>query len=158
VEELPLTLADRELFVAASRLIDERFALLRHHVAAAVRGASGAIYTGLHVGSRRVNICAEPVAISAAIAAGEETIVAGLAVIKMESEDVPCLTSPCGVCRELLTFYNPEMTVVVDAGGQAMKTRAADLLPAPWLLPAEGSGPLLLDIPASAATVPTTQN
>jgi cytidine deaminase len=140
MQVLPLAQTDTELFDAAAMLIEERFAFQRHHVAAAIRGGSGTIYTGLHMGSRRVNVCAEAVAASTAIAAGETELVAGLAVIKMEAGDVPRITSPCGVCRELLIYYNPSMTVVVDHDGQAVKTIVSDLLPAPWLLPAETVG------------------
>lgn len=140
MQVLPISEADTELFDAAAALLEERFAFQRHHVAAAIRGGSGAIYTGLHIGSRRINVCAEAVAASTAIAAGETDLVAGLAVIKMEAGDAPRITSPCGVCRELLVYYNPSMAVIVDHDGRAVKTVISDLLPAPWLLPAESVG------------------
>jgi cytidine deaminase len=140
VEVLPVAASDAELLEAAVNLLEERFAFQRHHVAAAIRGGSGAIYTGLHIGSRRVNVCAEAVAASTALAAGETELTAGIAVIKMEAGDTPRITSPCGICRELLFYYNPQMTVVVDHDGHALKTVISELLPAPWLLPAESAG------------------
>lgn len=138
---LPLDRGDLELIDVARDLLRDRFAMGRHHVAAALRTSDGAIVTGLHIGSRRIQVCAEQIALGAALTAGHGEIVAGVAVIAMEEGDDPVVTSPCGVCREVLAYYAPEMTVLVDEAGTVIKTLAADLLPAPWLLPAEGSGP-----------------
>lgn len=141
---LPLDQGDLELIEVARDLLLDRFALGRHQVAAALRVADGTIVTGLHVGSRRINLCAEQIALGTALTRGHGDIVAGVAVIAMEEGDDPVVTSPCGVCREVLAYYAPEMTVLVDDAGTVVKTFAADLLPAPWLLPTEGSGPPLL--------------
>jgi len=132
--------SDIELLEAATALLTARFRSGRHHVAAALRAASGEIFTGVHVGSRRINVCAEQVALGAALTAGHTTFTAGIAVIMINAEDVPRITSPCGVCREVLSFYAPGMTVIVDAAGEALKTYIRDLLPAPWLLPNESEG------------------
>ncbi len=128
---------DVELLESATALLHARFRPGRHHVAAALRTGSGEIVTGVHVGSRRINICAEQIALGAALGAGHTTFTAGIAVIMINADDVPRITSPCGVCREVLSFYAPDMTVIVDAAGEALKTYISDLLPAPWLLPEE---------------------
>jgi cytidine deaminase len=141
LRRLPIEPGDLELVEVASALLRERMSPLRHHVAAAIRTSSGEIVTGLHVGSRRVNVCAEQVALGAALAAGHSRFVACAAVIAMAEGDEPVVTSPCGVCREVLGFYEPDMTVLVDDGGEVVKTYVADLLPAPWLLPGEGTHP-----------------
>jgi cytidine deaminase len=141
MRRLAIESADLELVRVASELLLERFAVLRHHVAAALRTESGEIVTGLHVGSRRINVCAEQIALGTALAAGHTGFVACASVIAVEPGDEPVVTSPCGVCREVLSFYAPQMTVLVDDAGTVAKTYVADLLPAPWLFPAEGAGP-----------------
>lgn len=128
---------DEELVAIASVLLIERFAPGRHHVAAAVRTDRGAIVTGLHVGSRRVNVCAEQIALGSALAAGQGVPVACASVIMMTAADEPAVTSPCGVCREVLTYYNPDMTALIVERGAVRKATVGDLLPAPWLLPHE---------------------
>jgi cytidine deaminase len=139
MRKLPIDLGDVELMEAATALLTARYHSGRHHVAAALRTGSGEIVTGLHVGSRRINICAEQIALGAALASGHTTFSAGIAVIMMDAGDLPRITSPCGVCREVLSFYAPDMSVIVDAGGEALKTYISDLLPAPWLLPSESN-------------------
>jgi cytidine deaminase len=140
MRKLEIDQGDVELLKAASALLKACYSFGRHHVAAALRTGSGEIVTGIHIGSRRINICAEQIALGTALATGHTTFSAGIAVIMMTDDDVPRITSPCGVCREVLFSYAPDMTVIVDADGQALKTYMRDLLPAPWLLPAESSG------------------
>ena len=47
------------------------------------------------------------------------------------------MVSPCGVCREVLTYYAPEMTVVFLDHGVIRKARMADLLPGQYVNPGE---------------------
>ncbi len=130
-----LTTEDIELFDAARRLLEQRHHPELHQVAAAVRGASGAIYTGLHLGSRRINVCAESSAIAAAVIAGEEQVVEAVAVCMGTgvTATVPQVTNPCGVCRELMGEYGADALVLVDAGGTVRKVALRELLPLPWL-------------------------
>jgi len=135
--DLPIEEADHALIAAASDVLRRNFAVGRHHVGAALRTRGGRVYTGVHVGSRRINICAEEVTIGTALSVGERDFVAVASVIMMLPEDEPAVTSPCGVCREVLSFYGPDMTVVYLDHGQMRKTRMVDLLPGRWLLPGE---------------------
>jgi cytidine deaminase len=128
---------DRELVQIATRLLRDRFSPGEHHVAVALRCADGSVYTGLHVGSRRIDICAEAVALGAAMADGHTSFRTCAAVIKMTADDEPTVTSPCGVCRELLNYYEPELQVLAVDHARVVKTTVGDLLPAPWLLPEE---------------------
>ena len=137
--DLPIEPADEELIAAASDVLRRNFAVGRHHVGAALRTRDGRVYTGVHVGSRRINICAEEITIGTALSAGERDFVAVASVIMMLPDDEPALTSPCGVCREVLSFYGPDMTVVYLDHGVRKKTRMADLLPGQWLLPGEAA-------------------
>ena len=137
--DLPLEPADDELIAAAAEVLRRNFEVGRHPVGAALRTRDGRVYTGVHVGSRRINICAEEVTIGTALSAGERDFVAVASVIMMVPEDQPELTSPCGVCREVLSLYGPDMTVVYLDHGVRKKTRMADLLPGQWLLPGEAA-------------------
>ena len=131
----PLTRDDVDLFDAARVLLEQRHHPSLHQVVAAVRGESGAIYTGLHLGSRRVNVCAESSAIAAAVIAGEERIVAAVAVCMGTGADatVPQVTNPCGVCRELMGEYGADAKILVDDGGVVRAAELRELLPLPWL-------------------------
>jgi cytidine deaminase len=133
----PVDDSDRELVQAASAALLHRFEPGRHHVAAALRLDDGSITTGLHLGSRRVNLCAEQIALGTVLSQGLGSPVACASVIRMTEADDPEPTSPCGVCREVLGFFAPAMTVVLPHGGTLVRARFGDLLPAPWLLPGE---------------------
>lgn len=135
--DLPIEASDDELIRAASDVLRRNFEVGRHHVGAAIRTRDGTIYTGVHVGSRRIDICAEEITIGTALSAGERDFVAVASVIMMLPDDEPAVTSPCGVCREVLSAYAPDMTVVYLDHGVARKTRIVDLLPGQWLLPGE---------------------
>lgn len=99
----------------------------RFMVGAAVLAADGTVFTGANVenASYSVAICAERVAASAAVAAGlrelEAVVVASSAV---------GAASPCGVCRQFLFEFNPDMTVVSEGtGGERRQWVLRDLLP-----------------------------
>jgi cytidine deaminase len=110
--DLPLDEADRELVEAALELLRERAEPGRHEVAAALRTRAGTVHRGLHVESSigRASVCAEGAAIAAAAAAGDtevETIVAVL-----DTGDGWRVVTPCGLCRELISDYAPQATVI----------------------------------------------
>jgi cytidine deaminase len=110
--DLPLSGADRELVAAALELLRERAEPGRHEVAAALRTKSGAVHRGLHVESSigRASICAEGVAIGAAAASGDIEIDTIVAVL--DTGDGWRVVTPCGLCRELISDYAPEATVI----------------------------------------------
>lgn len=128
---------DVELFESASRLLSERFDSQRHRVACAMRGGSDRIYLGLHVGTRRIHVCAEQVAMGNASIACETQIVSVVAVGQRDNDAAPQVVSPCGLCREMLNDYAPDAGVLVDQNGEVVKTTAASLLPAAWERPNE---------------------
>ena len=98
--------------------------------------AGGRVFTGANVenASYGLTICAERVAASSAVAAGEQRIEA-IAVVG--SADRP--TSPCGACRQFLSEFGPNMAVVVAApDGTVTRWSLSELLPhsfGPDLLP-----------------------
>jgi len=127
-----VTGADRELIDAAVDLIKARYLENRHHIAAAVRGKSGKIYTGLHLDTYvgRASVCAEAVALGQAMSAGEKEIDSIVSVRHprpREQHREPQLVSPCGICRELLNDFAPGAAVLLD-GGEGIHRRPVEAL------------------------------
>jgi cytidine deaminase len=110
--DLPLSGADRELVEAALELLRERAEPGRHEVAAALRTKAGEVHRGLHVESSigRASICAEGVAIGTAAAAGDTEIDTIVAVL--DTGEGWRVVTPCGLCRELISDYAPDATVI----------------------------------------------
>ena len=133
-----LTPDDVELFDRARKLLELTFDPVIHQVASALRTSTGAIYMGVHLGSRRINVCAESSAIANATMAQDLDIRTIVAVCKDESGRV-VVTNPCGVCRELLSTYGPHTEVLVDVQGQVLKLPAPELMPNPWMFPKENN-------------------
>jgi cytidine deaminase len=123
---------DVELYEAARRMLLTAHHSENHRVAVAMRGASGAIYFGLHIGSKRLNVCAESSALANARMAQEPSIHSVVAV-SLDGQGEPQVTNPCGLCRELLRSYGAETSVLVDAEGKVGKVSIKDLLPFPWM-------------------------
>lgn len=72
--------------------------------------------------------CAEPVAIGAALTAGDREIVSMVAVCR-RGREYPVL-SPCGNCRQMLYDYAPRATTLVRfADGRVARLTAAESLP-----------------------------
>jgi cytidine deaminase len=110
--DLPLSESDRKLVGAALDLLRERAEAGRHEVAAALRTRSGAVHRGLHVESSigRASICAAGAAIAAAAAAGDTEIETIVAVL--DTGEGWRVVTPCGLCRELISDYSPDATVI----------------------------------------------
>lgn len=128
--------AEVELFNAARNLLEARHHPQIHQVAAAARTADGQVFLGLHLGSRRINVCAESSAIANAEMAGAGPIVSMVAVCANDDGTI-IVTNPCGVCRELLQTYEEDAQVMVDVRGNVEMVSAASLLPLPWNFPEE---------------------
>ena len=97
-------------------------------VGAALLGSRGAIYVGCNVenASYGLTMCAERVAIGAAVAAGERQIVA-ICVIG----ELPEPITPCGACRQVLCQFADDETPILlaNAAGDTRLTTVGDLLP-----------------------------
>ncbi len=125
-----------ELVEAAARVRGSAYVPYSHFaVGAALRGADGRIYTGCNVenASFGLTICAERNALAHAISEDERQFSA-IAVVTGNG------VTPCGACRQVLSEFNPRMTViVVDEAGKRRIYRLDQLLPAafgPEQLPA----------------------
>ena len=98
----------------------------RFRVGAALLTSSGKIYVGTNVenASYGLTICAERVAISTAVAAGERKF--EVMVIYCEGEKP---VSPCGACRQFMAeFGNFEVHLICD-GTRVIRTSVEALLP-----------------------------
>jgi cytidine deaminase len=106
-------------------------------VGAAVRTRSGKIFRGCNIENRTfgLTLCAERVAVAAAIVEGERDFEAAVVVTDVEPP-----APPCGLCREVLTeFGNPDLPILlVNLSGDREEYRLRDLLPNPFLLPPTG--------------------
>ncbi len=113
---------------AALAAREEAYAPYSHYrVGAAVRSASGAVFTGANVenASYGLTLCAERVAVAKAITAGERDLVA---VAVATDGDPPA--APCGMCRQTLVEFTPDLDVyLVGRGGVRRDTTLAALLP-----------------------------
>lgn len=144
MEPTALTPADEALLSHARDLNEETFDPEffdgAHIVAATVRTVDGEFHDGVSLPASigRASSCAEPVALGSAMAAGysHEDLEACVAVAyPMPEHDAEKtrVIPPCGVCRELLVDYNPELRVLVPDDGELGTVAAEELLPVrPW--------------------------
>jgi cytidine deaminase len=96
-------------------------------VGAALLTSDGSVVEGCNVenASYPAGSCAERVAVGAAIARGLREFVA-LAVVTEATEPTP----PCGVCRQVLMEFAPELPVLsATMGGAEARWLVSELLP-----------------------------
>lgn len=102
------------------------------HVGAAILTASGDVFTGCNVenASYPATCCAERVALYAAVANGHREFSA-IAI----ASDADEATMPCGVCRQVLVEFSPDMEVICsDSEGNYEVFTADELLPLAFIL------------------------
>jgi homotetrameric cytidine deaminase len=107
-------------------------------VGAAVLTTSGKIYRGANIenASFGLTLCAERVALAAAIAAGE-TRFALMAVASLGG------AAPCGACRQFAAEFARELPILLvdaDVPGGIVESNLRELLPAQFSLPGKPSG------------------
>lgn len=106
-------------------------------VGAALLTDGGRIVTGCNFenASFGATICAERAAVAAAVAEGEREFIA-LAVVADGDEPV----TPCGICRQVLAEFAPDMPVIMaNVAGRRRTMTVRELLPGMFQLPAAGS-------------------
>lgn len=120
---------DEEKLLAEALAVRER-AYVPHSgfkVGAALLTTSGRIFTGCNFenASLGATICAERAAVGAAVSAGEREWVA-LAVVA----DYPEPVTPCGICRQVLAEFGPDMPVIMaNLAGERRVMTVRELLP-----------------------------
>lgn len=103
-----------------------------YRVGAALLTANGEVFKGVNVenASLGLTICAERVALAAAVAAGHRSF--SLIAIASEGDSRPL---PCGACRQVLLEFSRKMKVLVAGGeGEPCVFKLEDLLPHPFTL------------------------
>jgi len=126
----PLQLTDdrrRLLIEAAAEARRRAYVPYSHYpVGAAILTASGAVVTGCNVenASYGATICAERTAAVKAVSGGENGFEA-IAVVTSNG------ASPCGICRQFLYEFGPEMVVILadEQGAVCWEGQLSDLLP-----------------------------
>ena len=98
----------------------------RFHVGAVIEGSDGSVHVGCNVESASygLTICAERMALGAAVAAGVKRIARVLV-----ATDVDPPAAPCGACRQLLAEFG--LTMEIRAVGPTTERRwtLGELLP-----------------------------
>ena len=129
-----LTDADHDLIKQAKDLMFERCKTRSHQLTSIVRMKSGNVYAGVHVGLyvRRLSTCAEAVALGTALTEGEEGIDT-IVTVRMKSPEIAYedirVVSPCGICREMISDYDRDATVIMEKDGELVKFPIMDLIP-----------------------------
>lgn len=82
-----------------------------YKVGAAIKAKSGKIFTGTNIenASYPAGICAERAAISKAVGDGEREFDA-IAVVAKDKNNLPY---PCGICRQTLLEFSPNIKVII---------------------------------------------
>ncbi len=99
----------------------------KFHVGAALEAADGRVFVGTNVESASygLTICAERMALGAAVAAGARSF-RRIAV----TTDVDPPAAPCGACRQLLAEFGLQLDVISAGPQSEQRWTLADLLPA----------------------------
>lgn len=97
------------------------------HVGAALEASDGRMFVGTNVESASygLTICAERMALGAAVAAGARRF---RRIVVATAVDPPA--SPCGACRQLLAEFGMELEVVAVGPHSERRWTLAELLPA----------------------------
>ena len=118
---------DRELYRMAKKAMGYSFSpFSRFKVGAALLAKDGRVFTGCNVenSSYPAAICAERTACVKAVSEGV-TEFDTIAVVSQEGA-----VTPCGICRQFLREFGPEMRVIVGKkGGPTATATLAELLP-----------------------------
>ncbi len=117
-----------ELCRAAWAMLDRAYAPYSHfRVGAALECRDGTVFTGCNIENAAYSpsICAERVAVSKAVSEGHRDF-ARIAI----AADTDRFTSPCGVCRQVLWEFAPDLEVLLyNRRGKIQELTLRQLLP-----------------------------
>jgi cytidine deaminase len=130
-----LSVEDLQLVELGAEEIRRLWARKRHHVVSVLRGASGSIYKGCHLGTYIPchSYCAEPAALQSAAQAGEAILDTIVAVRYDDRTEETRVIAPCGACRERFLDYGVKYVVIPSPSSSGLvKVAATVLLPYPY--------------------------
>jgi cytidine deaminase len=116
-----------DLVEAARRARVNAYAPYSKFLVGAAVLAGGEVFTGVNVENAAypIGVCAERMAIGAALTAGKRDI-AAVAVVGSSADPTP----PCGGCRQFISEFGPDIVVVAESqDGRRAEWRIAELLP-----------------------------
>ncbi|MGD9494755.1 MAG: cytidine deaminase [Armatimonadota bacterium] len=116
-----------ELVAAARQARERAYAPYSNFaVGAAVRCADGRVFAGCNIenASSGATVCAERVALFAAVAAGCGEIEA-VAIVGPGRQPLP----PCGICRQVMVELAPHAAVIMAGAGERLIRSVAELMP-----------------------------
>lgn len=124
---------DNELIEIAKQARQNASSVIsKYKVGAALITKQGKVYTGCNIEEKaclNLGICAERLAIYKAIEQGEKEF-DRIAVIGGLEEDTILSVTPCGICRQFLLLYTPDIDVVfLDKNNNINKISIKELLP-----------------------------
>lgn len=98
----------------------------RFHVGAAIEADDGSIHVGCNVenASYGVTICAERMAVGAAVAAGKRKLIRVAVATAVEPP-----ATPCGACRQLMAEFGLDLEVITVGPTSERRWRLRELLP-----------------------------
>jgi cytidine deaminase len=121
-----------DLFDMAVKAAENAYAPFSHfNVGAALLASSGRAYTGVNVenSSFGAAICAERTAFVKAISEGERDFTA-IAIAARNSEGSIVESLPCGICRQFMYEFSPEIFVITGTDREKLNVRKlSELLP-----------------------------
>lgn len=119
-----------DLCAKAVEMLDMAYVPYSHFpVGAALECDDGTVYTGCNIenaGYTPTN-CAERTAVFKAVSEGHRKFTRIAIAARTER-----FTAPCGVCRQVLAEFNPELTmevILVNQAGKTLELTLKDLLP-----------------------------
>lgn len=127
-------MTNQELINLAIKAKKNAMSPTNYHVGAALLTTDGEVYTGCNLGSQDgiFNICAERVAVCKMLSDGKKSFEKIAVVGGMEDELT--FTTPCGVCRQLISEFGKDIEVILgykDEEGKIVEKvqKISELLP-----------------------------
>ena len=98
----------------------------RFHVGAAIEADDGTIHVGCNVenASYGLTICAERMAVGAAVAAGKRSLRRVAVATTVEPP-----ATPCGACRQLLAEFGLDLEIIAAGPSSERRWKLKELLP-----------------------------
>jgi cytidine deaminase len=127
MERIELAEHDRELLREAIETSDRLYLEGIQEVAAAVRTASGEVFSAIHFETKvgYANVCGETAAICCMVAGGHRDLDT-IAAVWRDARGRHFLLPPCGRCRDVISEFNRDAWVIVSSRPNCWEVGAID--------------------------------